>query len=150
MHYGAIDCLEYHGKHVLGPDDLSLVAFMIGMHSWWDSVDGLASRVVGPLVLRNREELESRVDLWGDCENMWFRRTALLYQLKYKEQTDVERLAEHCRTMASDDAFFIQKAIGWALREYAKTDPQWVRAFVDKTTLSGLSRREALKNIGYE
>lgn len=81
---------------------------------------------------------------------MWLRRTALLYQLKYKKHTDPERLFHYIDLQKDEGEFFIRKAIGWALREYAKTDPKVVRPFVKETPLSSLSAREALKHIGKE
>jgi 3-methyladenine DNA glycosylase AlkD len=90
------------------------------------------------------------MDDWVHDENLWVARTSILHQLRYKTGTDAERLFRSCKLQAGHRDFFIRKAIGWALREYAKTDPQAVRAFVraNETGLSGLSRREALKNIG--
>ena len=81
---------------------------------------------------------------------MWLRRTAILYQLKYKESTDTERLFHYINLQKEESEFFIRKAIGWALREYAKTEADVVRRFVHETPLSSLSIREALKHIGRE
>jgi 3-methyladenine DNA glycosylase AlkD len=87
------------------------------------------------------------MDDWIADDDIWVIRTALLYQLFYKGDTDPERLFGYCTRQAGHTDFFIRKAIGWALREYAKTDPDQVRAFVAGADLSGLSRREALKNL---
>jgi 3-methyladenine DNA glycosylase AlkD len=78
---------------------------------------------------------------------MWLTRTAILHQLAYKGRTDADRLFRYCASRADHPDFFIRKAIGWALREYAKTAPSDVQAFVAATSLSSLSRREALKNL---
>ena len=96
---------------------------------WWDTVDALAARVVGPLVARH-PELVAAMDEWAVDDDMWVVRTALLHQLIYKEATDAERLFDYCSRQAGHTDFFMRKAIGWALREYAKTDPAAVRAFV--------------------
>ncbi len=116
--------------------------------SWWDTVDALAAHVVGPLVSAY-PSMVAVMDDWAAGEQLWLTRTAILHQLRYKGHTDVERLFRYCVDRADHKDFFIRKAIGWALREYAHTDPGAVRTFVAAhPELSGLSRREALKNIG--
>jgi 3-methyladenine DNA glycosylase AlkD len=79
--------------------------------------------------------------------NMWLQRTALLFQLKYKKATDVNLLSDYILRLQGSKEFFINKAIGWILREYSKTDPDWVIQFVQNNNLANLSRREALKWI---
>ena len=113
---------------------------------WWDCVDGLAAWVVGTLVRQHRDLQHDMDALSGDAD-FWLRRVAILHQLYWKTDTDAERLFRYCAANAGDAEFFIRKAIGWALREYAYTDADAVRAFVAATPLSGLSRREALKHI---
>jgi 3-methyladenine DNA glycosylase AlkD len=134
---------------VCSADALARVERLVVTKSWWDTVDTLAADTVGPLVARH-PELVSTMDAWSEDANMWLVRTAILHQLRYKRTTDSERLFAYCTVQAGHTDFFIRKAIGWALREYAKTDPVAVRAFVAAHTgiLSGLSTREALKNIG--
>ena len=120
---------------------------LVTTKSWWDTVDGIAPNV-GVLVLAH-PDLVTTMDAWIDDDNMWLRRIALLHQLRYKSSTNPTRLFDYCERRASETEFFIRKAIGWALREYAKTDADAVRGFVDRNgaTLSGLSQREALKNL---
>jgi 3-methyladenine DNA glycosylase AlkD len=132
--------------NVCGPGFLATLEFAITTKSWWDTVDELASHAVGALVLPH-PELVVRMDAWIDAPDFWLARTALLHQLRYKDRTDADRLFAYCRTRAADTEFFIRKAIGWALREYTKTDEAAVRRFLDEMgdRLSGLSRREALK-----
>ena len=115
---------------------------------WWDTVDSLASHVVGTLVLRHPEQVQL-MDEWLESENMWLRRTALLHQLKYKRRTDTERLFRYCLALADEEEFFIRKAIGWALRQHSWTDPEAIEAFVaaHEDVLSSLSKREALLAI---
>ncbi|MBA4179009.1 MAG: DNA alkylation repair protein [Anaerolinea sp.] len=112
---------------------------------WWDTVDALAANVVGPLVARH-PELGAVMDEWILSEDIWLARTALLHQLKYRARTDAAKLTRYCLLRGGDKEFFIRKAIGWALREYSKTDADAVRAFVARHDgeLSGLSKREAL------
>ena len=131
---------------VCSPSFLSVVRQLLVEKSWWDTIDTLAAHVVGPLVLRS-PELVSTMDSWLSGDNMWLTRTAILHQLAYKGRTDADRLFRYCAARADHPDFFIRKAIGWALREYAKTSPSAVTAFVAVTPLSSLSRREALKNL---
>src|SRR6266540_1420745 len=122
--------------------------FGITNKSWWDTVDALAAHLVGPIVA-NHPATVSTMDEWAGEENVWLARTAILHQLTYKEATDTERLFRYCVTRADHRDFFIRKAIGWALRQHAWTDPGAVRRFVAAHTdrLSPLSVREALKNV---
>jgi 3-methyladenine DNA glycosylase AlkD len=121
---------------------------LITTKPWWDTVDELATHVVGPLVERF-PSLVATMDEWVRDTHLWLVRVAILYQARYRERTDRERLFRYCAAQAGHDDFFIRKAIGWALREYAKVDPAAVIAFVatHESDLSGLSRREALKNV---
>ena len=119
---------------------------LITTKAWWDTVDALATRTVGPLV-RAHPDLATSMDSWIDHDDIWLARTALLHQLTYKDATDVERLLRYCRRRAGDREFFIRKAIGWSLRELTKSDPERVHAFLADMgdDLSPLSRKEALK-----
>lgn len=114
----------------------------------WDTVDPVAINLIGALVRRNRV-WESRIAEWRTDDNMWVRRASVLAHLKHKEETNRALLAETVKMLAPEKEFFIRKAIGWALREYAKTDPDWVASLVESMgdALSGLSRREALKHL---
>ena len=125
---------------------LETVRILVTTKSWWDTVDTLAANVAGPLVLAN-PDLAAEMDGWAASENTWLARAAILHQLRFRERTDAARLFAYCTSRAGDPEFFIRKAIGWALREYSKTDPRAVVAFVQAhaDVLSPLSRREALK-----
>ena len=114
----------------------------------WDTLDWIAATLLGDLLGKHREK-EAEVRAWRDDPNLWVRRTSLLVHLKHKTDTNVPLLAETILHLAHETDFFIRKAIGWNLREYAKTDPDWVRTFVAEHAdqLSGLSKREALKNL---
>ena len=118
----------------------------ISTQSWWDTVDNLATNVVGPLV-RRHPELTAVMDQFIDDPDFWIARTAILYQLKYKDGVDEERLFAYAAMRAGDTEFFIRKAIGWALRQHSRTNPEAVNAFVKahEHELSGLSKREALR-----
>ncbi|MEM9135358.1 MAG: DNA alkylation repair protein [Actinomycetota bacterium] len=145
--YVACDTLRKHAA-ALGPDDLDTVRGLIETRSWWDTVDSLAVHTVGPMVAAH-PELAEQMDVWIDDDDIWVARTAILHQLMYKGDTDDERLFAYCDARAADTEFFIRKALGWALRQYARTDPEAVRAYVETNAelLSGLTKREALKHI---
>ena len=125
---------------------LKLFEMMILTGQWWDLVDPIATFLVGELAARS-EASKKKVFQYIASDNMWLRRTALIFQLKYKGGTDWDRLQEMILGCAGEKAFFIRKAIGWALREYSKTDAEAVSAFVaeNRERLSPLSQREALK-----
>ena len=127
---------------------LPLVQELLTTKPWWDTVDALASQVVGPIVAAS-PTLVSEMDAWSESGNLWLRRTAVLHQLTYKAHTDAGRLFRYCMALSGDGDFFIRKAIGWALREYSKTDADAVTRFVQVhgEKLSGLSRREAMVRI---
>jgi 3-methyladenine DNA glycosylase AlkD len=114
----------------------------------WDTLDWIASRIAGPLIPEHRE-LEAKIEKWIRSRNMWVRRAALLVHLKHKQHTNTALLEKLILQVCAEEEFFIQKAIGWVLRQYAYTNPDWVRRFVkqNQSQLSNLSRREALKNL---
>ncbi|BAQ12035.1 DNA-7-methylguanine glycosylase [Bacillus sp. OxB-1] len=144
--YAAIALLEKMKKH-LTIDDLPVLRQLIESKSWWDSVDTIAPKLVGHIVFHDREEGGPVMAKWSQSGNMWTNRSAILHQLKYKNGTDTSLLSKIIEQHSSSGEFFIQKAIGWSLREYAKTDPNWVRTFVATHSLKPLSKREALKHI---
>jgi 3-methyladenine DNA glycosylase AlkD len=131
-----------------GAERLADLRRWITTSSWWDTVDALVSKGVGTIV-RGFPDLTAEMDVWITDENLWIRRTAILHQLTYRNETDVERLFGYVLATAGETDFFIRKADGWALREYAKSAPGAVRRFVaeHETSLSALTRREALKNL---
>ncbi|WP_096185941.1 DNA alkylation repair protein [Evansella halocellulosilytica] len=147
--YAALNILHRRRKE-LHRDHIRLLEKLITTKSWWDTVDTLASNIVGPLFLRERELIETYILSWQTSENMWLRRTAILHQLKYKEMTNADRLFQIIRLNRHDKEFFIQKAIGWALREYSKTNPASVEAFIKSEDLSKLSIREGMKHLKKE
>ena len=122
--------------------------WFISTKSWWDSVDFLASNVVGEYLKRFPDvNCLLRLHSWNRSDNMWLQRTSILYQLKYKGKTDTEVLSQFIEPHIHQTEFFIKKAIGWALREYSKTDPVWVENFVAEHELQPLSEKEALRLI---
>ena len=113
--------------------------------SWWDTVDFLAVRALGTYLQDKPQFLEQKIQQWTADKNLWINRTAILVQLKYKEQTNTELLLHAISPHLSSKEFFHQKAIGWALREYAYTDPAWVVSICNELPMAKLSKREALK-----
>lgn len=117
--------------------------------AWWDHVDDLSHRIAD-LHDAHPGQTAEIVLRWSTADDLWLRRLAILGQLGRKDRVDAALLARVIEPNVADREFFIRKAIGWALREYARVDPAWVRAFVEarEDVLSGLSRREALKHVG--
>ena len=128
-------------------DFISLLEFMITTKSWWDTVDMIAARLVGIHFKRYPKQIPVYTEKWMKSGNFWLQRTALLFQLKYKKDTDTDLLFDLIERLNHEDEFFIRKAIGWALREYSKTDPEAVISFVESHELKPLSRKEALKVV---
>lgn len=147
FHYVGMDSIRAGAKH-LRSTDLQTVRTLITKTPWWDTVDSLAVHTIGTMV-SNNPELVVDMDDWIESDDIWIARTAILHQLMFKERTDTNRLFTYCEMRMEHTDFFIRKAIGWALRQYARTDPDAVRAFVARhdSALSGLSKREALKHI---
>jgi 3-methyladenine DNA glycosylase AlkD len=145
--YFACDWLRTH-TGVPGPSFLGTIRTLVTTKSWWDTIDPLATRVVGGLVQRH-PGLVAEMDAWSADADKWVIRTAILHQLHYGERTDMARLFDYCTRQAGHPDFFVRKAIGWALRQYARTDPDAVRSYVAATRdrLSPLSIREATKHL---
>jgi 3-methyladenine DNA glycosylase AlkD len=121
--------------------------WMISHKSWWDTVDFIAANLVGKYFVKWPEKKKEFIKKWNETDNMWLNRTAIIFQLTYKEKTDTKLLFNLIEKHKHSKEFFIQKAIGWALRQYAKTDTKAVADFVNKTALKPLSKKEALKHI---
>lgn len=143
--------IEYAIQNVsfITMESLELYEYLIRDGAWWDFVDLIAARLVGHLLLDNRETMRRVLDDWIDDENMWIRRSAILSQLKHKSRTDEEQLFGYCLRRSHETEFFVRKAIGWSLREYSKTAPETTASFLlqHRTDLSGLSYREGCKHL---
>jgi 3-methyladenine DNA glycosylase AlkD len=144
--YFGVELVEKYTKQ-LNRSNLLLIEYMITKKSWWDTVDSIAIRIVGEIFRNLPELILPETEKWMDSRNIWLQRTALLFQLKYKSSTDTDLLFGYITALGGSDEFFINKAIGWALREYSKTDPDLVVRFVNSHNLAPLSKREALKVI---
>ena len=134
-------------KRLWTKDIIKDIEWFVTTNSWWDTVDYIASNLAGEYFKKWPEEIEKTTGKWNKSSNMWLVRTSILFQLKYKKNTDKELLAALILPHISQKEFFIKKAIGWALREYLKTNADWVVKFVHTHELQPLSRKEALKNF---
>lgn len=129
----------------LDPELLPLLEELIVTQSWWDTVDFLAPSIAG-IILKTRPDLwKYYPEKWIKHENIWLKRSAILFQLKYKQDTDDQTLFRYCKMCAHEQEFFIQKAMGWALRERSKTNPEAVLKFLKDSPMPTLSDREARK-----
>ncbi len=128
-------------------EDIIWIEKLLTTNSWWDSVDTISKFILGDYLQQFPSEIPTVVHRFSSADNMWLNRSVILFQLGYKSQTDFELLQSLCIKHSQSNEFFIRKAIGWALREYAKTNPEAVRRFVNQTNLKPLSKKEALKNI---
>ena len=145
FHQTAIDLLvkEFKKKYVL--EDIRLIEKLIITNSWWDSVDTIAKYILGGYLLQFPSETLKVIERFSNSENMWLNRSAILFQLSYKDKTNFESLKSECEKHKHSNEFFIQKAIGWALRDYSRFNPTGVKAYVNSTNLKPLSSREALR-----
>ena len=137
---------KHSAPHANRLESLDLYEHLLRSGAWWDLVDE-TSHAVGLVVLAH-PGAAARMRAWATDVDLWVRRSAIICQLQHKERTDLSLLGDVIEANQGDVEFFIRKAIGWALRDYARTDGPWVRAFVENHPgLSPLSRREALKHL---
>jgi len=144
VHYFTLDLMNKLQKK-LKKNYLQLWEDLIVTNSWWDSVDGLAAGVIGDHFKIYPDEIYPVTEKWMNSGNIWLQRTSLLFQLKYKTDTDEKLLSDYILRLKDSNEFFIKKAIGWILREYSKTTPDYVTNFVKENTISEFSKKEALK-----
>lgn len=138
--------MDYLGRSVKNTSEnlLELYEYMIVTKSWWDTVDYIAINLVGVYFKNYPKKIEKVTNKWMKSENIWLLRTCLLFQLKYKSQLDTKLLNSFISELKKSKEFFIQKAIGWILREYSKTNPDFVIDYVNNNDLASLSKCEAL------
>lgn len=134
------------------PASLALYDHLIVTGAWWDHVDDVAIRLVGPLLRAHPDVVAPAMRQWSKDPDRWRRRASVICQVGSGEQLDVALLRDCVLANADDLDFFLRKGIGWALRQHARSDPRWVRAFVAEHSarLAPLSRREALRHIGVD
>lgn len=139
MHYRKFQVIEA----------LTLYRMMIETGAWWDYVDTIAIHLVGNLLRIYPDKMKNVLNAWIVDDHLWIRRTAILAQNRFKSDTDQAMLFDFCRKCLHEDVFWIRKAIGWALRDYSKSNPEAVRRFVEqhREDMSGVTLREAVKYI---
>ncbi len=144
--YFAMTLVEKY-KNQYSIDDIAFFEELITRKSWWDTVDFLSQKIIGHYFKIYPNKIQESIESWINSKNIWLQRTAILFQLKYKDQTDTHLLSHIIDQLKDTNTFFINKAIGWSLREYGKTNPAWTSDFVAQTKLHPLSRREAMRLI---
>jgi 3-methyladenine DNA glycosylase AlkD len=144
--YFALDYL-LNLKKLLQTEDITKLEVLITKKPWWDTIDLIAT-LVGLLCTKYPELIKSHILGWSKDQDIWLVRTTILFQLKYKDKTNTELLSTIINHNCDTKEFFINKAIGWVLREYSKTNPEWVRQFLESTPLHPLSVREGSKYLG--
>jgi len=142
--YAAVGLLSRMEKE-LPAEFIRTIEYLLVTKSWWDTVDSIAGGTVGTHFKRFPKTKEKTISRWRKSDHFWLRRTTLLFQLGYKKDTDFPLLCDLIRENLGSKEFFINKAIGWSLRQYSRVDPEGVRTFVAETPLHPLSKREALK-----
>ena len=149
-HYLAQELLFQNLKKSLEKEDIIWLEWLVLNNSWWDTVDFIAPKLIAIYFKIFPEERNKKTDEWIASKNTWLIRSALLFQLKYKDETDVDFLFVTILRVSNTKEFFINKAIGWVLRENAKRIPDTISDFIEenKNQLSNLSIREGLKHIG--
>jgi 3-methyladenine DNA glycosylase AlkD len=146
--YAALELAAFRAYRAYqDPDTMPLYEKLIVTGAWWDYVDEVGIHRIGPILGRHPEPMAPLMRTWSRDPDLWKRRTSIICQIGSKAGTDTTLLTDCIDANLSDRDFFIRKAIGWALRDYSKTDPTWVRAFIEERgeRLSPLSRREGLK-----
>ncbi len=144
--YFAQELAEKYTKQ-LEKKDIELFEFMITRKSWWDTVDFIAPKLAGKYFKIYPQQRNITVEKWISSGNIWLQRASLLFQLNYKNELDTGFLAYVINSLLGSEEFFINKAIGWILRQYGKTNPEWVKEFANNTKLDKLSYNEAVRLI---
>jgi len=147
VQYIGIDYLLAFYKKNAQPSDGQHLTFILSNQTWWDSLDLIATHSVGHYALQFPAAFSELAQEWESSANFWLHRTLLIHQLKFKQQTNLELLQYYIHTFKWNKEFFIQKAIGWSLREVSKWNPDWVRQVVASENLNGLAQREAMKYV---
>ena len=147
LHYCGIEIVIKYLKNNYQRDDIKLIEKLLITNSWWDSVDTISKFIFGEYLNEFPEETDKVIANFSNSKNIWLNRSVLLFQLGYKNKTNAEILFAECKKHSISKEFFIQKAIGWALRDYGSTNPSLVIDFVNTTQLKPLSKKEALRKL---
>lgn len=145
LHYFSQELVNKY-QNQIGKRDIAFFEWIILHNSWWDTIDFIASNLVGNYFVKFPEQRQQIVNKWLQSHNIWLQSSCLLFQLKYKTETDTKLLSYCIENLIGSKEFFINKAIGWILRQYSRTDANWVINFVENhPDLSNLSQKEALR-----
>jgi 3-methyladenine DNA glycosylase AlkD len=145
FHQCAIDLLQIEWKKKYLIEDIQFIEKLITTHSWWDTVDTIAKYFLGGYLKQFPQETYKVIERFSSSSNLWLNRSAILFQLSYKDKTNFDLLKSECEKHKNSNEFFIQKAIGWALRDYSRFNPTGVKEYVLSTQLKPLSTREAIR-----
>lgn len=145
FHQCAIDLLQIEWKKKYLIEDIQFIEKLITTYSWWDSVDTIAKYFLGGYLKQFPQETYKVIERFSSSSNLWLNRSAILFQLSYKDKTNFDLLKSECEKHKNSNEFFIQKAIGWALRDYSRFNPTGVKEYVLSTQLKPLSTREAIR-----
>ncbi len=146
LQYLAMDRMD-KVKRQLNLDFLSILEYCIVHKSWWDSVDWLAINGIGTILKKHPKYIQKYNEKWISSDNIWLNRTAILFQLKYKDQTNIDLLFFNILAVSNSKEFFLQKAAGWALRQLSKSNPLLVNDFIQNHILPPLTVREGSKYL---
>jgi 3-methyladenine DNA glycosylase AlkD len=147
FHYCGVEIMIKEAQNKYSIEDIELIEKFIITHSWWDSVDFIAKYILGNYLRQFPKETFDVIERFSNANNMWLNRSAIIFQLDYKATTNFDLLISECEKHKNSKEFFIQKAIGWALRDYSRFNPNGVQDYVNSTQLKPLSQREALRLI---
>ena len=148
-HYLALDIYYKVAKKMVEKKDMPFLEWMIQTNSWWDTIDGIAPKIFRTYFDKFPEERDKKVAEWIASDNIWLQRSALLFQLKQKDEVDLNFMFKTIKKLTGSNEFFINKAIGWLLREHSKRIPREIEEFIEqnKGELSNLSIREGTKYL---
>jgi 3-methyladenine DNA glycosylase AlkD len=146
LHYCAME-IAYLYKKEFDAEDLVFFETLIVSNSWWDSVDYIVPKLCAAYFLKHPKELADVTKRWNKSDNIWLIRSSIIVQLMHKTKTNETVLFENIKRQTKHPDFFVRKAIGWALRQYARTNAEAVLAFISATEMSPLSKKEAMKHL---
>jgi 3-methyladenine DNA glycosylase AlkD len=147
FHMCAMEIFHKQLRKSYKKEDINDITYLLSTNSWWDSVDFIAKNILGTYLIQYPDQVAPVISDYSESSDMWLNRSSIIFQLGYKTKTNEKILFSQCLKFRHSKEFFIQKAIGWALREYGKTMPENVINFVNSTQLKPLSQKEAIRNI---
>ena len=147
FHMCAMEIINKYLKNKYEENDIIFIEKLITHNAWWDSVDFIAKHILGNFLHLHKAKIPQVIEKFSKSENIWLKRSTIIFQLGYKESTNQKLLFQQCVRFSDSNEFFIKKAIGWSLREYSKIKPEAVLHFVNSFPLKPLSQKEAIRNI---